>query len=114
LDRGGTVVDANRKVTDWLGYEVAEVVGKNIADLPFAPTKDKTKSRVALSRRFRGEAVPPYVVTIFTKNGEERRARVRGEILKNEKGEPIVDLVMITVLEDAPTSINDPEQKTTP
>jgi hypothetical protein len=78
------------------------------ADVQFAITEEKTKSGNALRRRVRGEKVPPYELILFTKTGEKRRGKVRGEILRNEKGEPIADLVMITALDDAPSETNPP------
>jgi PAS domain S-box-containing protein len=101
LDPNGTVVDVNRRLTDWLGFEAADVVGINFADVQFAIAEEKEKSGNALRRRVRGEAVPPYELILIAKTGEKRRGRVRGEILRNEKGEPIADLVMITAIDDA-------------
>ena len=102
LDPRSIVVDVNRRFSDWLGFEAAEVVDKKIADVPFAVAEEKAKTEAALRRRFRGEVVPPYELTLVTKSGEERRGKVRGDILRNEKGEPIADLVMIKALDDAP------------
>jgi PAS domain S-box-containing protein/excisionase family DNA binding protein len=108
LDPRGTVVDLNRRLSEWLGYEAADVVGKNFADVPFAPTEDIAKSGTAMRRRFGGEKVPPYELTLIAKNGEPRRGRVRGHALRNESGEPVADLVMITPFDGDPAEAAPP------
>lgn len=96
LDPQGTVLDVNATGYAWFGLRRQDIVGKKFEAFPFVPDDVKEKTLAAFTRRIAGEEVPPYELDVITPNGEKWRLRVRGEILCNEKGEAVADLVMVS------------------
>jgi len=96
LDPDGTVLDTNANAAAWFGLRRQDIVGKKFEVFPYAPDDVKDKTMAAFARRLAGEEVPPYELDVNTPDGEKWRLRVRGEILRNEKGEVVADLVMVS------------------
>jgi PAS domain S-box-containing protein len=96
LDPEGTVLDVNANAAAWFGLRRQDIVGKKFDVFPYAPDDVKDKTLAAFARRLAGEEVPPYELDVNTPAGGKWRLRVRGEILYNEKGEAVADLVMVS------------------
>ncbi|UCH78871.1 MAG: PAS domain S-box protein, partial [Candidatus Coatesbacteria bacterium] len=96
LDPEGTVLDANANAQAWFGLRRQEIVGRKFDTFPFVPEDVKDKTMAAFARRLAGEEVAPYELDVNTPDGKKWRLRVRGEILRNEQGEVVADLVMVS------------------
>ena len=96
LDPEGTVLEVNATGYAWFGLRPQDVVGKKFEDFPQIPAEVKDKTLAAFARRIAGEEVPPYELDLITPEGEKWRLRVRGEIIRNEKGEAVADIVMVS------------------
>ena len=96
LDMQGTLLAANKKIYDWLGYRPEEVVGKNVTELPFL-TKDSTERiKKNFILRMQGKEVPPYEIDCIAKSGEKGVGMVVATSVKDEAGKIIADLVLIS------------------
>jgi PAS domain S-box-containing protein len=96
LDPQGTVLDVNVNAYAWFGLRRQDIIGKKFDVFPFVPDDVKEKTLAAFARRLAGEDIPPYELDVNTPDGGKWRLRVRGEILRNEKGEAVADLVMVS------------------
>lgn len=96
LDSEGTVLETNANAAAWFGLERQDVVGKKFDVFPYAPEDVRDKTLAAFARRLAGEDVPAYELDVNTPDGGRWRLRVRGEILYNDKGEVVADLVIVS------------------
>jgi two-component system cell cycle sensor histidine kinase/response regulator CckA len=96
----GEVRNVNGRLHDWLGYSRDEVIGKNFLTLPFLPWRSKLRAMRKLTQRMLGRDLPPYEVLFVGKDGKPYYGRVRASLIRNNKGRPIADLVMISNITD--------------
>lgn len=96
LDPHGTVLDVNANAYTWFGLRRQDIIGKKFDVFPFVPDDVKEKTLAAFAHRLAGEDVPPYELDVNTPDGGKWRLGVRGEILRNDKGEVVADLVMVS------------------
>jgi len=96
LDMQRTLLAANKRVYDWLGYRPEEVVGKNVTELPFL-TKDSTERiKKNFILRMQGKEIPPYEIDCIAKSGKKEVGRVVATPVKDEAGKIVADLVMVS------------------
>jgi len=95
LDKKGTLLDANGRTCNWLGYKSEEIIGKNLFKLPFLPEESKVKVKEKIIQRMLGEKIAPYELDFITKNGKKRIGMIQATPLKDEKGVIATDLVVI-------------------
>ena len=96
IDKNGTLIDANSRVYDWLGYEPQEIIGTKITDLQFLPRVSKNKVKNKFSERMQGKNLPPYELDFLTKSGEKRIGMVYGNLIRDRNQKVIGDLVAIS------------------
>src|SRR4030042_2847052 len=60
IDEKGTYIDVNGRITDWLGYDKNEDIGKNIGNIPFLSEKYKALTAENFNNRMAGADLPPY------------------------------------------------------
>jgi len=96
INKQGILLDANRKLYEWLGYKPAEVIGKDILELPFLPKETKKIVRKNFILRMRGEDVPPYEVEFLHKNEMQKWGEIHGAQLKDDINNVTLDLVMVS------------------
>src|SRR4030042_5509617 len=93
IDAKGTFIDVNGRITDWLGYDKNEVIGKNIGNIPFLSEKYKALTAENFKKRMSGAEIPPYDIEFICKNGGKKLGRIRGAVIRDGKGNPIGDLI---------------------
>ena len=93
LDGEGKILDANRKLYNWLGYKSEEVIGKSFWELPAFPMEG-TKAIEHFSRQADVLCEPPGEIDFVSRTGEKRVGRMFSSAMKNESGE-MQRLVMI-------------------
>jgi len=94
IDSKGNVLDVNKRVYDWLGYQPKEVVGKNFLQLPFLSEKSKFTVKRKLAQVFRADNIPPYEVEFDTKTGEGRTGRIFNIPIRDKRGDRTEIMVM--------------------
>ncbi len=112
IDPKGLILDVNARLSEWLGYGQQEVVGKNFLDLPFLPMDTKSKVKANLSQRMAGQKVAPYELEFITKSGEKQVGRIVANPIRNEDGEIIQDLGMISDITERIQSEQELKRKT--
>ncbi len=95
LDTRGTVLAANKRIYDWLGYDSEEVIGVNGAELPFLTEESKRTIGKNFVRRIKGEDVAPYEIDCIAKDGTKEVGRVRANPVLDAEGKVVADLVLI-------------------
>ncbi|MCD4784138.1 MAG: PAS domain S-box protein [Candidatus Eremiobacteraeota bacterium] len=96
FDKNGCFIGTNDRITDWLGYEADEVIGKNIMELPIWDKKTAGKVLNNFNMRMRGEQIPPYEIKFLAKDGSHRTGRIHATPFADENGKYIIDLVMVS------------------
>ena len=100
LDLKENVLDANERLYDWLGCKMEEVIGKNLLEVPFLPEESKAKVKENFSVGVLGKGVSPYELDFITKSGEKLIGRIVASPIRNEKGEIIQALVLVSDITD--------------
>ncbi|MHA1169045.1 MAG: PAS domain S-box protein, partial [Candidatus Hodarchaeales archaeon] len=87
LNSKGTVILANRKACEILGYKEEEIVGKNWFD-NFLPEKSRNNIKQVFDQLMKGERKPinQYYNSVLTKNGEEKIISWHNTALKDDSG----------------------------
>ena len=93
LDGEGKILDANKKLYNWLGYKPEEVIGKSFWELPAFPM-ESSKVIERFSRQADVLREPPGEIDFVNRSGEKRVGRMFSSAMKNESGE-MQRLVMI-------------------
>lgn len=96
FDENGCLVEINERIVDWLDYEIDEVMGKSILELPIWDKKTAGKILKNFNMRMKGEHIPPYEIPFLAKDGSQRIGRVLATPLSDENGKYIIDLIMIS------------------
>ncbi len=93
LDRTGNVILINRKGREILGYEEAEIVGKNWFDV-FVPERSRSEIRAVFDGLINGDPANAeyYENPIVTRSGEERLIAWHNSLLRNDTGQVIATL----------------------
>ena len=93
-DKNSNIIDLNNKVTDWLGYTVDEVKGKNIYSLPFITDESKKIIRKHYFKA-KDKGNISYQIEFISKENKKRRGFVQVNRIQNENNEIILNIVTI-------------------
>jgi diguanylate cyclase (GGDEF)-like protein/PAS domain S-box-containing protein len=96
LNKKGEVIEINGRMTEWLGYNNDQVIGKRLDELPFFDEQNKEKVLQNFRRRIAGEYVEPYQLDYITNTGDTKIGLVKATVLDDEIAGEIQDLVMIS------------------
>jgi len=96
LDLKGNVTDINGRVFDWLGFKPEEMIGKNLAQIPFLNKESLIRAQENFKKRVAGENVPSYELDFVTKNGEKLVGRVMATQITDRKKKITGLIVMIS------------------
>ena len=96
VNKSGTVLNANKRTKEWLGYNPEEIIGKKILKIPFIPDKSKSTIKKNFIKRMLGKKISPYEIDFLTKNGEVKVGRIHGTPLRDHKNKIIGDLIMVS------------------
>lgn len=94
IDLKGNVTDINGRVFDWLGFKPEELIGKNLAQVPFLNKESLIRAQENFRKRVAGEIIPPYELDFVTKNGEKVVGRVTASQIK-DKNKKITGIIVI-------------------
>lgn len=114
IDKKGNLLNVNKRLYDWLGYEPKEFIGKNFLKLPFLPDESKKIAMEKLSQTISGGDVEPYELNFITKNREKRVGRILSSPIRDGNRELVGELVMasdITERKRAEKELRESEEK---
>ena len=94
LDNKGVVIDVNGRLEDWIGYSRNEVVGKNVAVLPFLTAKSKMVVAKNFASRMLGNHIDPYEIAIVGKNWQRHTGRIAATPIRGGQGKIVGEIVM--------------------
>lgn len=100
LDTAGIILGANDRLQEWLGFRTRDMMAKNIITLPFLSEEGKAKIMKDFSDRLLGKIPSPYEVELVNKKGQRMFGRVVAATLKDDKGNIIRNLTMISDVSD--------------
>ena len=86
MDTRGVVTMINRKGCEVLGYDEAEILGKNWFS-EFIPERIRREVKPVFKKLINGEVTEFYENPVLTKSGEERLIAWHNTILTNDQGE---------------------------
>ncbi|HWR64217.1 MAG TPA: PAS domain-containing sensor histidine kinase [Candidatus Thermoplasmatota archaeon] len=99
VDKNGTVLDVNERITEWIGYTPNEMLKKNLFDVPFLTKESKKSLKKIFSKRYSIKKIPPFEIELLTKQNTKRLGVVSSASLKDEHGD--VNSYLITISEFA-------------
>ncbi|KYK34120.1 MAG: hypothetical protein AYK22_05800 [Thermoplasmatales archaeon SG8-52-3] len=99
LDKNGNFIDINEQVTNILGYNKSDLIGKKFNETEILTKDSLNKSLDGFLKRMKGENVSSYEVEIVSKNGDLIPAEINASALY-ENDEVIGDFVIIRDLRD--------------
>lgn len=94
-NKDGVVIDINKRIYDWLGFRVDQMVGKYILDLPIF--KKETKKQILkkhLEHQNDNERIP-YEIEFKTKKGEIKTGTIFSSEMKDAKGNQSGELIIV-------------------
>jgi len=114
LDLKGNVTDMNGKVFDLLGFKPEELIGKNLAQIPFLNRESLIRAQENFKKRLAGENIPPYELDFVTKKAEKVVGRVMGSPIR-DRYKKIVSVILmiseITKYKESEESLKESEKK---
>lgn len=99
LDKNGRFVDVNEQVTELLGYNKIDFIGKKIDETKIFTKESLGKSLDDFMKRMKGKDIPTYEVDIVTKGGKIIPAEINASPLY-EEGKIVGDLVILRDLRE--------------
>lgn len=96
LDNKGRFVEVNKFVEKWLGYTREEIVGTSVINTPFLDSKGKTIALSKFTQRLAGKEIEPYDLEVTAKNGHREVGNVVGTVVKDESGETVGILIIVS------------------
>jgi two-component system sensor histidine kinase/response regulator len=96
ISPAGVITNVNTRVSDWLGYDPKEIMGRQLHKLPFLPAESRSIVVERFKRRMAGEDVAPYDLEFISKNGERRVGSIMAAPIMGDHGAPIEELVVIS------------------
>lgn len=96
LDDKGEVIEANKKVDDWLGLDPKKIKGKKLFDLGFLPAESKKIAIEKFRQRKKRSNLKPYELIFRDKKGRKRVGLIKGSSVYNEEKNTFQDLVMVS------------------
>ena len=96
LDTEGHIIDVNKKICDWLGYRADEMIGKDHMLYPFLTKAGKVTAMKKFFQRLLGKVLPAYELEFITKSGETFLGEVLAMQIRNDNGQIVQILAMIT------------------
>ena len=105
INKEGVLLDANKKLYEWLGYKPEEVIGKDLSVIPFFTPETREILVNNFMKRMRGEDIAPYEVEFLHKNRTRRWGEVYGSRLKDDVNNIVLDIVMVSDVTDKKTAL---------
>lgn len=96
LDLQGKLVLVNGRIYDWLQYESKNLIGQNFLELPFLTAEAKETLKINFQKRITGKNIAPYSVVFQEKSGGRRIGLIKANVILDEAGKIIGDLVFIS------------------
>jgi PAS domain S-box-containing protein len=100
INKDGVLLDANKKLYEWLGYKAEEVIGRDLSAIPFFTPETREILVNNFMKRMRGEDIPPYEVEFLHKDRTRRWGEVHGSRLKDDVNNVMLDIVMVSDVTD--------------
>ncbi len=95
FDRESRIISLNKRIKDLVGYDVSEIVGLKLGEVPFI-TKDVARLITDnFSNRIRGVIVAEYETELIHKNSSKVRVQVTGTVVRKD-GEVVGTLATLT------------------
>jgi len=95
LDKKGTIIDVNKRVKDFYGYDREELIGRNIRNLAkFMTKKNQAIVLGNFLKRIAGIKVSPYVVDMVTKDKRKINIEINAVAVK-KNGKIIGDMAVL-------------------
>ena len=100
LDATGIILASNDRLQDWLGFDTKEMIGKNIINLPFINDESKAEIMKNFSQGLLGKKGSAYIIELQNKAGEKKYAQAIARTLRDEQGNIVRNLTMMSDVSD--------------
>ena len=99
INKTGNILYVNERMETWLGYKQEELVGQNLTKIKILSATSLPTALKNLAARHLGKDIPAYRLEFITKSGKRVSATIRAQLILDENGETVGDLVVITEAE---------------
>ena len=99
VDKKGYFSDINQQVTELLGYNKKDLIGKKFDETGILTNESLNRTLNNFAKRMEGDKIPPYEVEIIAKNGEIIYVEINASPLYEDK-KIVGDLVIFRDLRD--------------
>lgn len=101
LDKNGVILDINKRLTEWTGYNSKDVIGKSLLELPFISKKDKAEVRRRLMDKVDDQKISSsYVVSLVGKNKKKIILSSKSVRIRDKNNKIIGYIVMVCDVTD--------------
>jgi PAS domain S-box-containing protein len=100
IDKKGTILDANSRLYEWLGYEPEEITGNSINNLPFFNLSDQKTISTKFKQRMKGADIEPYELTFIAKEGCTHIGRIHAAPIYDDQHKITAEILMISDITD--------------
>ncbi len=101
INKQGLIVDANNRISEWLGINKTSIVNKRFLDLPFIHKQSKKIANENFHKRLKGETVSPYEMKLFSDQKSDFYVRINASAIKDKSGNIIGEIVMASDINEA-------------
>jgi len=95
LDKYGTVLDINGQLKYLTGYNPEEIIGENMATLPFIKNELKDIFNPIFYSEMSGNTITTYEIHLYHKNGDIKTVNISGSLIKDRYSNTDILLLMI-------------------
>jgi PAS domain S-box-containing protein len=96
VDKKGTIVEVNERITEWTSQQVHDIQGTNVLTLPFLTEESKRKIKKMFSKTKMPKRITPFEIEAHIPKTKKRTGLVYISPLKNDQGALFAYLFVIS------------------
>jgi len=112
VDREGTIIDANNKLYDLLGYKLEDCINENLHYINFLTQDSKERLMKNITDRMNGIDVGSLELTLIHRNGEQRIGLVHANTIQGGEKKNTYNLIMISDITDLKEAVQTSKRRT--
>jgi len=95
LDKDGKIIETNRQLRNWLGYDEEEIIGKNILSLPLLTDQAKNLIQGKIFPTTNSTNVLCWEMNFLSKSKEEKIGKVKIHQIRDDNGNIFKHFIVI-------------------
>lgn len=96
VNKDGTILEVNKRITEILGYKAEEIIGKKFYETNIFTQREMEFIKEKFKKQLGGKEVITYTVKLKTKSGEEKIGKIISSLIRDKKGKIEGEIGIIT------------------